>query len=186
MSSLSIYIILQLATLECSQASGEAQNDLSASLMSAYEQFDALLVDYEKFRRVWKQEADVEILEKVRSTEEIERGVSATLKSIEQMLIDFTAGINLDYEDHVRSRRAQATSAIIRAGIQMEILRLTEMKMLLPEYLWHAESDILQQLEEILSRSEKECSIEDYITLQKASLRILERVFRSFVSDSTT
>ncbi|KAJ3816514.1 hypothetical protein F5880DRAFT_1512596 [Lentinula raphanica] len=156
----------------------------AASLLRAFKRFDTLVAEYNKSRQAWKQDAGVDILVTVQSAEAIKTSVSAQLNRIEQILVDSTTNIAKDYEEHVRGRRAQAATVLIKAGIQMEILRLMEMRVLLPEYLWIEEKDVLDQLGEILSRSQTDCRFDDYVSLQKASFRILERVFRSFLSES--
>ncbi|KAJ3964627.1 hypothetical protein EV361DRAFT_941804 [Lentinula raphanica] len=177
-----------MLSCSCQQTLGmtapPSEGDQSASLLRAYQQFDTLISEYKKSRQTWQQEADDSGFATLHSTEAIEKAISAKLKEIEQTLVEFTTRFNQDYEELVRSRCVQATTVSIRAGVQMEILRLIEMILLLPECLWHAESDVLAQLGEILARSQRECCIDDYLALQKASLRILERVFCSLCCDS--
>ncbi|KAJ3717801.1 hypothetical protein C8R42DRAFT_644436 [Lentinula raphanica] len=190
-----------------SKTSTIPEEDRSTSTLGVMERFDKILADYENFRQVWKQEAVADVLTTVHSTERIEKTVSANLvrfcalpsylpfsnsltqNKIQQMLEDFRTDIAVDFEEHVRSRRAEVTSVLTRTGMQMEILRLLEMRLLLPDHLWQAENDILQEvhticlLGEILSRSQSDFTTDDYVALQKASLRILERLFRSLLPD---
>ncbi|KAJ3822681.1 hypothetical protein F5880DRAFT_1613561 [Lentinula raphanica] len=120
--------------------STDVEGKLDVSLLRAYKQFDTLLADYKNSRQVWHQEAVENVLVDVQSTEATEREVSTKLKRIEQLLVDFTTSLGKDYEEHIRSRRTQAAMVSIRAGIQMEVLRLMEMRALLPVCLWDAES----------------------------------------------
>ena len=107
-----------------------------------------------------------------------------------------------DIQSDLHSCSERAANVSLRARIQMEVLRLVEMKVLLPEKMWHAEIELLQkvhvqnpyndafflmliQLDEILIRSESSCDLTDYIALQKASFAILQRVFSSLIIEDT-
>ncbi|KAJ4469652.1 hypothetical protein C8R41DRAFT_870954 [Lentinula lateritia] len=75
--------------------------------------------------------------------------------------------------------RGKETNALIDAGIQAEVFRLLEMKIMLPDDLLQLDMIQLNNLEEFLSGPQ---NIESYGLLQKTTARILEEVCKHLLS----
>ncbi|KAJ3872874.1 hypothetical protein F5051DRAFT_444772 [Lentinula edodes] len=170
------------------KSSPPSKDTLLDALLGAFEKFDTLRSRYDKTRDEWRDEADTGVLATVRRAETIEQSLSANLDRCDGTLNRFSREIEAKIKDidfDLHSNSEQAANSSLRAGIQMEVLRLVEMKVLLPEKMWHAEAELLQKLDEILVRSESSCDLADYVALQKASFTILQRVFTSLLSEDT-
>ncbi|KAJ3902382.1 hypothetical protein F5879DRAFT_923898 [Lentinula edodes] len=171
------------------ERSSPLSNDsLLDALLCTFEKFDTLRIQYDKTRDEWRDEADVGVLTTVRRAEIIEQSLSANLDRSDETLNHLSMEIDAKIEDiqsDLHSCSERAANVSLRARIQMEVLRLVEMKVLLPEKMWHAEIELLQKLDEILIRSESSCDLTDYIALQKASFAILQRVFSSLIIEDT-
>ncbi|KAJ3910767.1 hypothetical protein F5877DRAFT_73683, partial [Lentinula edodes] len=145
----------------------DSGGSLNAALIDAFEQFGNLKREYEVGRHAWLEEAEVGVLTTVQRAEATEEALSVKLEEVDQMLAKFSSEVETELKELVMGHSAQAANVLLKAGIQLEIHRLVEMK-----------------LHEILLRSQSNCNISDYIALQKASLQILERVFHCLLSDS--
>ncbi|KAJ3898635.1 hypothetical protein F5879DRAFT_994595 [Lentinula edodes] len=129
--------------------------DINTALLNAFEQFQALRRKYEKARDEWRDEADVNVVALVQRTEAMEGALAGKLDQIDRVLGDFSAEIGANTKDlnhDLDESSSQSVNPLLSAAVQLEVLRLIEMKMLLPEKMWHAETGILQQ---VLSQSPK-------------------------------
>ncbi|KAJ3873649.1 hypothetical protein F5051DRAFT_431996 [Lentinula edodes] len=75
--------------------------------------------------------------------------------------------------------RGKETNALLNVGIQAEVFRLLEMKIMLPDDLLQPDTIQLNNLEEFLSGPQ---NIESYGLLQKTTARILEEVCKHLLS----
>ncbi|KAJ4471056.1 hypothetical protein C8J55DRAFT_563751 [Lentinula edodes] len=166
--------------------STNASNSADA-LFQTFQQFETLQNDFQKARNEWLHEAGVGVLSTLRHAEAIERDLSGKLKQFDGVLVSFSAQSETEInniDNVVEARRTRSTNVSLSAGIQMEILRLVEMKVLLPEKMWHTETGVLEKLDEFLIRSHHDPNINDYVALQQASLEILGRVFECILSNN--
>ncbi|KAJ3901611.1 hypothetical protein F5879DRAFT_991796 [Lentinula edodes] len=162
---------------------------MHSTLFDTFRQFDDLRCEYEEARVELLGKADIGLLATAQAAEAIDEALSVKLKNVDELLSRFSAEMEATHQDlncNIDTRRAQAANILLRARIQMEVVRLMEMKILLPKELWMPESAILLQLDEILLRSQSEGDISDYVALQRASLQILSRVFRRFLQPTTS
>lgn len=113
----------------------------------------------------WLAKADIGLLATAQAAEAIDEALSVKLvrrktlficilsitvqKNVDEMLSRFSAEMEATHQDlnrNIDTRRAQAANILLRARIQMEVVRLMEMKILLPKELWMPESAILLQV----------------------------------------
>lgn len=142
-----------------------SQPEMHSALFDTFRRFDDLRCEYEEARVEWLAKADIGLLATAQAAEAIDEALSVKLvrrktlficilsitvqKNVDEMLSRFSAEMEATHQDlnrNIDTRRAQAANILLRARIQMEVVRLMEMKILLPKELWMPESAILLQV----------------------------------------
>ncbi|KAJ3899020.1 hypothetical protein F5879DRAFT_994177 [Lentinula edodes] len=157
-----------------------APRDLGSHLISAvFDSLDRLRKEIEEERVYWQEGMDAEVLSTTRDAKEAEEKLAVKLNIASTTLAQCFQKLQSQVDkisSFLDAEEGKSRMVLLHAGLQAEVLRLLEMKVLLPGELCDPDNTDLQKLEDILVRAPND--IDAYADLQKVSAETLERVFR--------